>query len=242
MYESLPSRELAAAQVVWLRGARARLLRHVNIARRKHVVELGAGWGYVSAELAQRCEGHVVAIDTHAKALRSLVSMDHIQPSIQPVQADAHNLPFGDSTCDLVATQCAFLWFSRPEQVVAEIGRVLTDDGAVALIEPDFGGMIEYPAEVSVREVWLAALSRCGADPLVGRKLPALLEQHGFEVECFLLDRIPAAHQERFDFLMELPLTDAERSSVARAAALAPSGHVAHLPFFLIAARRAGDS
>ena len=234
---SLPSRALAAAQTVWLRGARARLLRHVNVARRRHVVELGAGWGHVSAELEQRRQGRVIAVDMDAKALRCCAAMDHVQRRIQRVQADAHNLPFGDSTCDLVVTQCAFLWFSRAERVIAEIYRVLADDGAVALIEPDFGGMMEYPAEVSVREIWLAVLTRCGADPFVGRKLLSLLAQHGFETECFLLDRIPPPSNERFDFLLELPLTDEERKIVDRAKALTPSGQVAHLPFFLIAGR-----
>ncbi len=237
--ESLPSRELAATQTAWLRGARARLLRQVNIARRRRVVELGAGWGHVSSELAQRCTGHVIAVDSHAGALRTFASTDSVPSRVQRLQADAHNLPFGDSTCDLVVTQCAFLWFSRPEQVVAEISRVLIHDGSVALIEPDFGGLMEYPSEVSVREIWLAALTRCGADPLVGRKLPTLLGQQGFEIDCFLPDRIPAAPSERYDFLMELPLTDTERASVARAKALEPIGQVAHLPFFLIAATRA---
>ncbi len=214
------------------------MLRHVDIARRRRVVELGAGWGHVCAELAQRCRGSVLAIDTHAEALRSFASLDQVCPRIQRLQADAHQLPLATSSCDLVVTQSAFLWFTDPEKVVSEIVRVLTDDGALAAIEPDFGGMIEYPEDVSVRKVWLAALPRCGADPSIGRKLPGLLGRHGLKIECFLLDRIAEAQAARFDFLSELPLTGRERAKVARAKEITASNDFVHLPYVLISATR----
>lgn len=45
------------------------------------------------------------------------------------VRADAAHLPFADASFDLVACHLAFMLFDRPEQVVAELARVLAPGG-----------------------------------------------------------------------------------------------------------------
>jgi len=54
---------LLAAQAEWLAPARARLLRRVGVARRRRILDLGAGYGAVTGELVRRGGGLVVALD-----------------------------------------------------------------------------------------------------------------------------------------------------------------------------------
>ncbi len=230
---SLPSQQLSCQQSIWLRGARSRLLRVVDIARRRSILDLGAGWGYVSAELAERSQTTVIALDQSAKALGTIA-----HPGVRPVCADAHDIPLTDASIDLVVTESAFLWFSKPATVVREIARVLTRDGVVASVEPDFGGLIESPEPIAVRDVWIDALRRNDAEPNIGRQLPALFANEGFDVDILLLDRVVAPSPSRFDLLTELPLTPDETSRVDRAKQFTGRNVIAHLPYFLTVARR----
>ena len=100
---------------------------------------------------------------------------------------------------------------------------------------------------IATRELWLAALSRMGADPYIGRKLPDALTQRGFDVHVSFLDTLYAPNQARFDFLRELPLTEEESATLETIEyeAAQHSGtwsQVAHLPFFLITAKKVKKS
>lgn len=223
VHASLPSKHLARMQADWLRGARSRLLRRVGIASRRRVLEIGAGWGFVSQELHSRCGGKVVALDLHFPN-----SID----GVEQIVADAECIPFCDATFDLVFSQLALLWVARPQRAIDEAYRVLEPGGAFVAIEPDFGGMMEMPLESSLKDVWIAALTRMGADPLVGRKLPAWFTRSGFRVEVRFPDRLEGPEDARFDLLNELPLTTEERAKVesVRGAEMC----VAYLPFWLM--------
>lgn len=232
------ARRLALVQHDWLQGARARLLRRADIARRRDVLELGAGWGATSVELQRRCAGHVVAVDLEPGPVGP---PEGDAPSVRWLAADAAQLPLGDGCFDLVFTQFALLWMREPGKAVAEAFRVLRPGGALAAIEPDYGGLMEYPASTAVQSVWLAALRRAGAEPEIGRRLPDLFHQAGFQVETRFPDRLEAADPRRFEFLRDLPLTDAERDQVRQAQAAvarlsAPA--VAHLPLWLVHGER----
>ena len=232
---AIPSPALLALQSQWLSAAQSRLLRRADIARRRVVVDLGAGACAVSPELARRSGGKVLAIDASLHALNH-ASENATAANLQRICADAEELPLADSSVDLVFVQCGFLWFANPERAIAEIVRVLRGGGALAAIEPDYGGMIEHPSEIAVQEIWIAALSRSGADPFIGRKLPALLAAAGLAVDVQLLDRLQAPQPERFDLLEELPLSTAEANqlrSVRERSQHISSVVIAHLPLFL---------
>ena len=228
---SLPSRELAREQSQWLRGARSRLFRQANITRRKKILELGAGWGDVSMELADRSGTEVLALDRCEYALQNI---DHAM--VQTLCGDAHAIPLDDDSVDLVVTQFAFLWFHDPSTVVGEIGRILKADGAVACIEPDFGGLMEYPDSVAIGDVWLKALLRNHAHPHIGRRLPGLFSAAGFRVDTMLLDRLVRPLPQRFKLLSELSLTEKEAARVQTATQNASSRDIVHLPHFLLIA------
>lgn len=239
MRPDLPAPDLLRQQSDWLAPARARLLRRIGVAHRRRVLDLGAGYGAVTAELARRSSGLVAALDRQEVALHATEA-----PFAEAarVVGDAHYLPFAGGVFDLVFTQLIWLWLPVAD-VLSEVWRVLAPEGALIALEPDYGGMMEHPPSVAVADVWRAALARAGADPLVGRKLPGLLAECGFDVQVDLFATLSPPAEERFDLLRGLPLTDVERLAVAEAAAASASrrgvwGQVVHLPFFLITATR----
>jgi SAM-dependent methyltransferase len=127
--------------------------------------------------------------------------------------ADARALPFANDSFDLVFFQNTLMWIDPPCHAIAECARVLKPDGVLVALEPDYGGMIEEP-NLGLRVVWLDALERAGADPLVGRRLPGLAEEAGLEpwVEFAHIPR--PAEPEALDLLAELPLTVLQRERV----------------------------
>ena len=231
---ALPSAQLLSLQSQWLAPARSRLLRKAGIGRRRHVLDLGCGRGDVTAELARRCAGNVVGLD---------LCLDHVpnSPDVSLAVGDACRLPFADGAFDMVFCQFVFLW-SDAAYVADEAFRVLTPGGVLVAIEPDYGGMIEYPAELAVRDLWLDALTSAGANPIVGRTLPPLLHAAGFRVEVELLDRLAPPAAERFKYLEEMDLNTHVRQRLAAAERadreISANAKVAHLPLFLTTAFR----
>jgi SAM-dependent methyltransferase len=233
-----PSAELLHQQAEWLAPARARALRQAGIGKRRKVLDLACGFGSVTDELRRRSSGEVVALDCRQHAL---VSDPQSFAVASRVCGDALQLPFADGTFDLVFCQFTFLWINACF-AVQEIHRVLQPGGVMVAIEPDHGGMIEYPPEIATRNLWIAALSRAGADPYIGRKLPGMLEQPGWRIEIDLLDRLMPPSPTRFALLEELPLTEEEKTTLSQIkvtdAVLAESAKVVHLPMFIIIGER----
>lgn len=234
---ALPPKVLLEAQAEWLAPARARLLRRVGVARRRRILDLGAGYGAVTGELVRRGGGFVVALDRVETAVSQAPSQS------LPICGNALSLPFADNSFDLVFCQCALMWLNDLAKAVSEIHRVLEQNGVLIALEPDYAGMIEYPPEVATRDIWLSALARAGAEPQVGSLLPRMLTVQGFEVRVDLLDSLVTPESARFEFLRTLPLTD-EEALILESAVKAEAGlsddweQVVHLPFFLMTATR----
>lgn len=236
MNPSLPSADLLKMQAVWLADARVRVLRNAEIGRRKRILDLGAGYGLISSELKRRCEGTVIAMDSSIQALSSFFA------DVPVLCADAGELPFPNRSFDFVFSQNVLMWTGRVEQVMREVARILQANGTWVLFEPDYGGMMEYPHEIETHDIWIQALHRAGADPVVGRKLPAMLAGSGWMVRVELLPRLLIPQTARFDLLEELPLTEDERRRMLEIRSISeeigPARQVAHLPYFLIIADR----
>lgn len=235
---SLPDPDLLTQQADWLASARSALLRRVSVARRCQILDLGAGYGAVSQELARRGGGRVVVLDVAWHALRNPVTSG---APLGRVCGYGQALPFPARSFDLVFSQLTLLWIQPAEAALDEISRILQPGGALVALEPDYGGMIEHPPGIVTRDLWLAGIARAGADPYIGRRLPDLLSQRGFDVQISLFDTLYAPDPARFDFLRDLPLApeEVERLSAVEFEAAGlnrPWSQLAHLPFFLISA------
>ena len=242
---ALPSAALLKQQAQWLAPARARLLRNIAIAHRQRVLDLGAGHGAVTPELVRRAGGRksVIALDHDLAAMRA--SPGAFEGALC-VDGNSRHLPFTSGTFDLVFSQLTLLWIVPLAAAIGEIWRILASGGVLVALEPDYGGMIEYPTDITSRCLWIKAVARAGGDPYIGRKLPGLLASQGFEVRVELLNKLSPPSPTRFDFLHDLPLTNPERETLQRierqATALSARDsawqQVAHLPLFLITARK----
>lgn len=242
MQFDLPSSELLREQADWLSPARSRLLRQVGIAHRQRMLDLGCGYGIVTEELARRGGGMVVGVDHHLEALRS-DDFNRSEPTTEVVTTGfvagkAEKLPFLTNSFDFVFCQLGLLWMPL-ERTSAEIGRVTMKGGAVVAIEPDYGGMLEWPEGAGLKEVWIAALTRAGADPFVGRKLPGALARAGFDVRVETTPGIQSPRGSRFAFLSGLPLTPEEERRVMEVEKRAGADFskweaLVHLPFVLV--------
>jgi SAM-dependent methyltransferase len=235
---NFPSSELLKQQAEWLAPARTRALRKAGIAQRRRVLDLGCGFGAVTEELRRRSGGEVVALDWREDAL---TCNPQAFVGAERVCGDALRLPFGGGAFDLVFCQFTFLWIDA-HKAVEEIHRALQPGGVMVAIEPDYGGMIEHPAGIATKDLWINALTRAGADPLIGRKLPGLLPPQRWSVDVDLLDRIVPPSPVRFRFLEELPLSGEEKDLLERIkaadAALDASRRLVHLPVFIVIAER----
>jgi SAM-dependent methyltransferase len=242
---ALPSATLLSQQSQWLAPARARLLRHVAIAHRQRVLDFGAGHGDVTSELVRRAGAHqpVVALDRDIAAMREASA--EFREAVR-VGGDGCHIPFASGAFDLVFSQLTLLWITPLTTTIREIWRVLASDGVLVALEPDYGGMIEYPPDIASRRLWIKAIARAGGGPYTGRKLPGLLAAQGFETRVELLNELRPPSPMRFDFLRDLPLTDKEQETLQRierrATALSTRDaawpQIAHLPLFLVTAKK----
>lgn len=240
---SLPSFELAIKQSRWLRAARTRLLRNANIHRAKQVVDLACGWGQNSAELIDRCQAEIIGIDLQQTAIEGCKRWQSQLASgrLSFVQADAHHLPLEDASQDLVFVQCGLLWMQTPENVVQESGRVLRPGGCLVAIEPDYGGLMEFPSTFETRDIWIDALIAAGADPFIGRQLPVLCQAGRFQNHVYFFDRYEPPQAEYLQFLSELPMDDKQRrvlQDIREGSRCGAASNVAHLPFWMVVAKK----
>ena len=152
----LPSPDLLAQQAAWLAPARARVLRHIGIARRRRVLDLGAGYGAVTGELVRRAGGPVVALDRAVHALRPALPFR----GASRVGGDAARLPFAAQCFDVVFLQLTLLWITPLAAALDEIARILIPGGVLVALEPDYAGLIEQPPSIATRDLWLTGLRR----------------------------------------------------------------------------------
>ena len=223
---NLPPPDLAQALSDWLAGPRSRALRRARIGLRHRVLEVGCGHGLVTADLRRRAAGSVVTLDPG--------------PSAADLAARAEHLPFRDSSFDLVFFQNVLLWVSPLEAALREAARVLAPGGDLVALEPDYGGLLEHPS-LGLGDLWRAGLTRAGADPCVGRRLPALCETAGLQVWVELAHLPQPASPAALRLLEGLPLTAAELLQVAeahRALENKPSlwGVFVHVPYVIVVA------
>ncbi len=104
-----------------------KLRSHFGSHRRLKILDVGCGAGFLTNRLA--LESHeMVGLDVAAESLT--VARNHDQTkSVSYVFADAYALPFPDRSFDAVSAMDFLEHVERPEQIIAEISRVLKPDG-----------------------------------------------------------------------------------------------------------------
>ncbi len=106
------------------------------IRSNERVLDLACGTG----ELARRLDGSVsdlrlVGVDLSASMIDRARQKLGGRPGVRFVQADAHDLPFGRSTFDVVLCANTFHYFSHPGTVLSEARRALRPGGRLVLLD-----------------------------------------------------------------------------------------------------------
>jgi len=128
------------AHAVLQREVADRLIGHLEFSkiRPQRMLDIGCGTGYFTRLLRQRFKrAHLTAIDI---AHDMVLTAQDKHPRRLPWKArsgfalaDAAHLPFADASFDLIGSSLAMQWVGDPEQMLAEMRRVLAPGGLMLL-------------------------------------------------------------------------------------------------------------
>lgn len=190
-------------QANWTRQLRQYIFDKLAISGAERILEVGCGTGAILTELGQDSSARRHGLDINASYLKLA---EHHVPGAELSVGDACCLPYASGRFAAAACHFLLLWVHDPSQVVSEMARVVQPGGAVLLLaEPDYGGRIDYPHELSFLGEWQTESLRLqGANPLIGRRLAALLRQAAMvEVECGVLGAGWAGAPDHDDWELE---------------------------------------
>lgn len=108
----------------------ADLAERVQRVRPQQVLEVAAGTGVVTRQLAQRlpAQTSIVATDLNPPMLQKAAEVGTARP-VQWMPADAQQLPFADASFDAVVCQFGAMFFPDKPRAFAEARRVLRPGG-----------------------------------------------------------------------------------------------------------------
>ena len=127
---------------IWSFGQDARwrrtMVANVSAIPGARVLDVAAGTGLVSRELAARKLANVVSLDANEPMLRAGLPANDaagLGARITPILARAEALPFPDASFDAVTFTYLLRYVDDPGTVLAELVRVLRPGGSLASLE-----------------------------------------------------------------------------------------------------------
>jgi ubiquinone/menaquinone biosynthesis C-methylase UbiE len=166
----------------------ASVLDRVGLGPGQRALDLGCGPRGVVDEMAVRVApgGTVVGVDAdpvHVAAAWDFVA-DRRIGGVEVVVADARATGLPAASFDVAHCRTLLVTIPRPRDVVAEMVRLVRPGGWVVAVEPDVEYSMCHPPSAAfdrICELFVAAFSRNGADPMLGRKVPALFRHAGLD-------------------------------------------------------------
>ncbi|MGD2157504.1 MAG: methyltransferase domain-containing protein [Anaerolineales bacterium] len=158
-------------QARWTEHIRRHIFNRIKFKPPSKILDVGCGTGALLDEFNIHPVSRIYAIDIKRDFLVFAKSNNPNRGNF--TQADAHFLPYRNQAFDITFCHFLLMWVTNPVQVINEMVRVTRPGGAVlALAEPDYGGRIDHPEELTRMGLWQRkALRHQEADPLMGRKL-----------------------------------------------------------------------
>ncbi len=167
-------------QAGWTAAIRAQWFDRLALQSSHRVLEVGSGTGVIISEIGLMHNCQTFGLDIDPQAVHFAQKVD---PNTHYLIGDGVRLPYPTATFDVTICHFLLLWIESPQQFLAEMKRVTRPGGWVlALAEPDYGGRIDYPPEISpLGQLQEEALIRQGCDTRIGRRLRALMNELGLE-------------------------------------------------------------
>jgi ubiquinone/menaquinone biosynthesis C-methylase UbiE len=165
-------------QARWTASLRAYLFQKAGLAAARRVLEVGCGTGALLQDFTAQIAAH--GVDLSMAVVKQAAVHAH---NSFPINADGQFLPYPSGIFDFSFCHYLLLWVSSPSAVLAEMKRVTRPGGAVlALAEPDYGGRVDFPAELAELGRWQAeSLRKQGAQPEMGRQLAGIFARAGLK-------------------------------------------------------------
>lgn len=173
------------------------LVRLLDVHPGMTIIDVGCGSGFYSRLIASRLqgEGHVVGIDSDPAMLttaQQITMREGWSEVLVYHTGHATKLPIPEGVADLVFANGTLWVLPEAERVTAlrEMLRVTRQGGRVLLAEPDGGLVHVYDAqrpelqalEGKLHDAFVKGAAQMdGHDYQLGRKLPALFQQAGYE-------------------------------------------------------------
>lgn len=166
----------------------AQLLHHdTHYPAGSRVLEVGCGVGAQTVILAGQSPGtQITALDISDESLCAararVAAAGFTQVNFQ--QGDLYRLPFPAHSFDRVFVCFVLEHLASPARALAEMERVLTDQGTLTVIEGDHGSAYYHPASARAQrtiDCLIQIQARLGGDSLIGRALFPILRQAGFQ-------------------------------------------------------------
>ena len=168
------------------------LVRLCHIDRDSRVLEAGRGVGITSCYLAKEVGCKVVAIDVYSEMLRRAmerIRRKGVMGRIEPVAADAQELPFMDNSFDAVICESVLVFIMDKHRAINEFKRVLKPGGYVGFNEVTW--IEDSPRE----QVEYLSTALDGARFLAPEEWRSLLEESGFSDIIVRIYRTSACRQ-----------------------------------------------
>jgi SAM-dependent methyltransferase len=163
-------------------------INRIGLKRGWRCLEVGAGRGSIASWLCEKTgpEGHVTAIDSSVKFLRSLS-----YPNLKVLENDITIYDPGIELYDLIHARDVLVHLSGRETVLKKLTNAIKPGGWILLEEPDAitdtaGPLVAEDKQafyLKITRTVYAFLQKRGLDPFVGRKLLGWLNSLGF-VNC----------------------------------------------------------
>ena len=170
------------------------------------VIEIGCGPRGCLGLLSRRVgsEGRVVGVERSSEQVeraRHFVAEGGLT-NVEVVDADAHRLDLPERTFDLATARLVLTNVPRPQEIVAEMVRLVRPRGFVALHEPDpTTSRCDPPlvAQTRLLQVLNAYAELSGIDRSIGLRVPRLLRELGLLDICVnpLVHVYPPGHGRR---------------------------------------------
>lgn len=163
-------------QARWTQSLRNYAYQRARINANSKVLDVGCGTGIVLKELVHRPVHSLFGLDIDQKSIAFLHEYVH---QVSGFVGDALKIPCKYKTFDACICHFLLLWVHDPLQAISEMVRVTRSGGHVLILaEPDYGGRIDYPDELSQIGEWqIKSLQIQGANPYIGRELRSLCER-----------------------------------------------------------------